>query len=49
MYQHGGEIAVRCFDLEGLCRSQKTVLFSFIYDEDPRGQNVSQQFTPLAT
>ena len=27
---------------------KKTVLFSFATDEDPRGQNISLQFTPLA-
>ena len=41
-------MTVRHFYLEGLRRSQKTVLFSFVTDEDPRVQNISMQFTPLA-
>ena len=36
---------MRCFYLEGLCQSQKTVLFSFVTDKDPRGGNISLQFT----
>ena len=39
---------MRCFYLEGLHQSKKTVLFSFVTDEDPRGRNISLQFTPLA-
>ena len=39
---------MRRYDLEGLRQSQKTVLFSLVTDEDPRGRNLSLQFTPLA-
>ena len=39
---------MRCFYLESLRQSQKTVLFSFVTDEEPRGGNISLQFTPLA-
>ena len=39
---------MRRFYLEGLRQSQITVLFSFVTDEDPRGRNISLQFTPLA-
>ena len=39
---------MRCFYLEGLHQSQKTVLFSCVTDEDPGGGNISLQFTPLA-
>ena len=39
---------MRCFYLEGLHQAQKTVLFSCVTDEDPRGRNISLQFTPLA-
>ena len=39
---------MRHFYLEGLCQSQKSVLFSFVTDVDPPGRNISLQFTPLA-
>ena len=39
---------MRCFYLEGLCQSQKAVLFSCVTDKDPQGGNISLQFTPLA-
>ena len=39
---------MRLFYLEGLHQAQKTVLFSCVTDEDPRGQNILLQFTPLA-
>ena len=39
---------MRHFYLEGHHQSKKTVLFSFVTDEDPRGRNISLQFTPLA-
>ena len=39
---------MRRFYLEGLHQSEKTVLFSFVTDGDPRGRNISLQFTPLA-
>ena len=39
---------MRCFYLEGLCQSQKKLLFSLMTDKDPQGRNISLQFTPLA-
>ena len=39
---------MRRFYLEGLCQSQKIVVFSFVADKDPRGGNISLQFTHLA-
>ena len=39
---------MRCFYLESLLQSQKTVLFSFVTDEEPRGQNISLQFSHIA-
>ena len=39
---------MRRFYLVGLHQSQNTVLLSFVTDEDPRGQNMLLQCSPLA-
>ena len=42
---------VNCSEMflpRGSSSGTKTVLFSCVTDEDPRGQNISLQFTPLA-